>query len=61
MEQRYNAHTLTILFHRFLSQKEWHEVIQAIREHVPYAKELRADVVYELEVGGNDDRPPYLE
>ena len=41
------AHTLTLLFHRFLSQNEWRDVIEAVQRYVPYIQKLRAEAVYE--------------
>lgn len=41
-----NAHTLTLLFHRFLSEREWREVAEIVRT-VPYVVELRMDAVSE--------------
>jgi hypothetical protein len=41
-----NAHTLTIKFHRFLTETEWPTVVNATRE-VPFVQELVANVVWE--------------
>jgi hypothetical protein len=41
------AHELTLLFHRFLTEREWREVVDAVRRSVPYVAELRADAVHE--------------
>jgi hypothetical protein len=41
------AHTLTLLFHRFLSPREWQDVIEHVQTTTPYVVELRADAVYE--------------
>ena len=41
-----NAHTLTLVFHRLLSEAEWREVVVQART-VPYVKELQADAVYD--------------
>jgi hypothetical protein len=46
MDEEPTAHTLTLLFHRFLSEREWREVIELVRT-TPYVVELRADAVYE--------------
>src|SRR6187431_1481283 len=48
-----NAHTLTLVFHRFLSQDEWREVVEAA-QRLPYVQELRADSVRE---SPHDDPP----
>jgi hypothetical protein len=41
-----NAITLTLVFHRLLSEAEWREVVVQART-VPYVKELQADAVYD--------------
>jgi DNA-binding FadR family transcriptional regulator len=41
-----NAHTLTLKFHRLLTEAEWRTVVNATRE-VPFAKELVSNVVWE--------------
>jgi hypothetical protein len=46
MSDEPTAHTLTLLFHRFLNEREWRDVI-AIARTIPYAVELRADAVPE--------------
>ncbi len=44
---RPNAHTLTLLFHRFLDEEEWRLVLMAVRS-VPFVQEKVASVVMEL-------------
>lgn len=41
-----NAHTLTLKFHRFLSEVEWCEVLAVVRR-VPHVVELEANAVEE--------------
>ena len=41
-----NAHTLTLEFHRLLSESEWRTVVEAVR-HAPYVQSLRANAVVE--------------
>jgi len=43
-----NAHTLTLKFHRFLSEDEWRAVIEAARR-VPHMVELEAHAVQETD------------
>jgi hypothetical protein len=42
----WNAHTLTLKFHRFLTEEEWRAVIDAARQ-VPFAQEMEANAVDE--------------
>jgi hypothetical protein len=41
-----NAHTLTLKFHRLLTEAEWRTLVNATRA-VPFARELVANVVWE--------------
>lgn len=41
-----NAHTLTVKFHRFLSEAEWRAVVAWARQ-IPYVQELVANAVEE--------------
>jgi hypothetical protein len=46
LEDDLNAHTLTVLFHRLLSEREW-QAVAAIMRTVPYAVEIRMNAVHE--------------
>jgi hypothetical protein len=46
LNEEVNAHTLTLLFHRFLSEREWREVVEIMRT-VPYVVELQMNAVVE--------------
>lgn len=41
-----NAHRLTLKFHRFLSEREWYEVMMIVRT-VPHVAETEATAVQE--------------
>lgn len=43
----YNAHTLTLKFHRFLSQEEWQKVAKAVELFVPFVQGMDANAVTE--------------
>ena len=47
MPEPVNAHSLTLKFHRFLSQDEWRKVARAVDLFVPFVQEMDANAVTE--------------